>query len=352
MSKRTSFVRRSGFTLIELLVVIAIIGILVGMLLPAVQQVREAARRTSCINNLRQVAVAAMNYESSFKKFPPGYTQERMNSAGQIYPGSGSTSGYNFQGFSVFYYLLPHIDQNNVFDSMDRRIALNNVATTPDAGMAGAPIPSYLCATDQLPSTTIPFPETGPPTAYYGGTSFKANGGSRPVFATSSTNDGMFMATGGSARKALSAPVGRQVQMRDVLDGSSNTILFGERYHQDDKFDTFTAAGWTSGSTIKGWSRWYPGGGDAGLSNIMGGAFAPINYRIPWKHGDAGAPTTQAAWFVFQDQRLSAFGSGHPAGANFVRADGSTQFISDTMSLTVLDTFCKRADGRVFIWEN
>ena len=243
------------------------------------------------------------------------------------------------------------MDQNNIYDAMDREIAINNVSTSPSAGRSDAVIQSFLRPSDLLPNTPIPY-VSGSTTEYFGGTSYKANGGSRPVFATSSTNDGAFMCTGRAARKALIAPIGIQVRMRDFLDGSSNTILFGEGYHRGAKFDTFTAAGWTSGSTIEGWSRWYPGKGDAGLSNIMGGAYAPINFKIPWKHGDAGAPTTQTAWFPFQDQRLSAYGSGHPSGANFARADGSTQFIADQMSQTVLQTFCQRADGRVFVWEN
>ncbi len=332
---------RVGFTLIELLVVIAIIGILVGMLLPAVQSVREAARRTQCANNLRQIGLAAMNYEGAFKKFPPGFTQANLT--------GGPTSPVNtngFQGHSVFYYLLPFMEQTNLYDTFNNARPKLNIATTPD-GLSAAVVPSYLCPSDLLPNTAVPFPETSTPSQWYGGVSYRANGGSRPIFATSSTNDGMFMCTGPGARKAASAPVGIEVQIRDARDGTSNTLLFGEFYHRDPNFDTFTTAGWTSGSTMLGWSRWYPAGGDNGLGNLMGGAFAPINYRIPFIHGGPGAPTSQNAWFVFQDQRLSAFGSGHPGGANFVLVDGSTRFIPATMPQTVLSLYCQRADGNV-----
>ncbi|MFN6207438.1 MAG: DUF1559 domain-containing protein [Planctomycetota bacterium] len=338
MSKSNRF----GFTLIELLVVIAIIGILVGLLLPAVQGVREAARRTQCSNNLRQLGVAAMNYESALKKFPPAFTQVNLT--------GGPTSPINtnsFQGHSVFYFLLPYMEQNNIFDTFDSVRPKLNIALNANAGLSGNVIPSYLCPSDLLPNTAIGWPENATPSQWYGGVSYRANGGSRPIFATSSTNDGMFMCTGPAARKAASGPVGFQVQIRDALDGTSNTFLFGEFYHRDPNFDTFTTGGWNSGSTILGWSRWYPAGGDNGLGNLMGGAFAPINYKTPFKFGGTGAPTSQNAWFVFQDQRLSAFGSGHPGGANFVSADGSTRFVADSMPQTVLTLYCQRADGNV-----
>ena len=214
MNKSRALTSRSGFTLIELLVVIAIIGILIGLLLPAVQGVREAARRTSCANNLRQLGLAAMNYEGIFKKFPSGFTQDRILFNGSL----------RFQGHSVFYFMLPYLEQNNLSDTMNFKLPLANVSGTPNGGLAATPISIYLCPTDLLPNSSVPFPETGTPTQYYGGTSYRANGGSRPVFATSSTNDGMFMATGSAARKAPSAPAGRQVRMRDALDGSSNTF--------------------------------------------------------------------------------------------------------------------------------
>ena len=113
--------RHNGFTLVELLVVIAIIGILIGMLLPAVQSVREAARRTSCANNIRQLALACHNYEGAFGEFPPGLEQEFLPSSevGSEFAG--------FQGHSVFYYLLPHIEQGNLFDSMDRDLSLIHI---------------------------------------------------------------------------------------------------------------------------------------------------------------------------------------------------------------------------------
>ena len=334
---------RRAFTLVELLVVIAIIGILIGMLLPAVQQVREAARRIECGNNLRQVALAAINYESAHMSFPPGMEQEFLN--GTTSGPLGSNDG--FQGHSVFYFILPFIEANNVFTGMNREVAKANRVETPAELRAAAVIPAYLCPSDTLGTEALPHPSTGTPEEYYGGTSYKANGGGRPIFATSATNDGMFMATGPDARSASGAPQGTEVEFGQISDGSSNTVLFGEASHLDDNFDTFNDAGYTSDDTIRGWSRWYPGGGDTGLSNIMGGAFAPINYRIPWAFGEPGAPSSRGAWFIFQDQRLSSFGSNHPGGANLVYADGSTHFINDDITQNILLLRCQRNDGLV-----
>jgi prepilin-type N-terminal cleavage/methylation domain-containing protein/prepilin-type processing-associated H-X9-DG protein len=331
--------RPTGFTLVELLVVIAIIGILVGLLLPAVQAAREAARRMSCSNNVKQLSLSLHNFENTYKKFPEGFRQESLT--GPL-PG---TSG--FQGHSVFYHLLPYIEQTNLYNTMDDDFPKVNVAKTPADGKAATPVSTFLCPSDVLAAEPVPYPETGTATEYYGATSYRANGGTRPVFAISSTNDGIFMATGPGARKASSAPAGVQVRFGDITDGTSNTIAFGELFHLDLNFDTFTSAGWTSGSTMRGWSRWYPAGGDAGLSNIMCGAFAPINYRIPWKHGQAGAPGSRNAWFLTQDMRLSSFGSGHTGGANFGFCDGSVRFLSNSTDQLILGFYCQRNDGRV-----
>jgi prepilin-type N-terminal cleavage/methylation domain-containing protein len=340
---------KTGFTLVELLVVIAIIGVLMGLLLPAVQMAREAARRASCQNNVRQLGLAVMNYESAKQKFPPGYTQTRKNAAGVVYT-SGSTSGFSFQGHSAFYYLLPYLEQSNVYDQMDAAIPLNNRVTDARLNRAATVLKMLICPSDQLTGES----ERHTNGEYYGMTTYKLNGGSRPLFADRATNDGMFMAVTDPrnhpvqfARRASGAPIGKELRIAEVRDGMSNTILFGERLHMDDNFDSFTTAGWNSGSTIRTWARWYPAGGDAGLGNLMGGAFAPINYKTPWRHGESGAPTAQSAWWVFQDMRLSTFGSAHPGGASFTMGDGSTRFISDELPQTVLALYCQRADNEI-----
>jgi prepilin-type N-terminal cleavage/methylation domain-containing protein len=278
---------RRGFTLIELLVVIAIIAILIGLLLPAVQKVREAAARMACSNNLKQLGLAAHNYEGNNGTFPSGYTQDRINAAGQIYV-SGSTSGYNFQGHSVFYFLLPYIEQDNLFKSMDAAVPLNNRSAV--AGQkAGAAIKTLVCPSDQFPEGN---PHQFSSTEWYGVTSYRANGGSRPIFATASTNDGVFMATGTQARKAAGAPAGTTVRLLDISDGTSNTLLFGEGSHVDPNFNTFTTAGWNSGSTISTWSRWYPAGGDSGLGTSCSARSPRSTTRPP---GRTARPVRRAA---------------------------------------------------------
>jgi len=325
---RAAASRPAGFTLVELLVVIAIIATLIGLLLPAVQTARDAARRTSCQNNLRQLAVAALAHHDARRSFPSGYTQDSINGS--------------FQGHSVYYFLLPYMEQKALFDSMDAKVPLNNRTATPGQKAAAA-IANLVCPSDEFPEGN---PHIYSPTERYGVTSYRANGGSRPIFATSSTNDGMFMATGSAARAASGAPKAMLVRMKDVPDGKSKTILFGEASHVDPNFNTFTAAGWNSGSTISTWSRWYPASGDTGLGNFMCGAFSPINYKTPFKAGDPGAPGSSSAWYVFQDQRLNTIGSRHPGGAAVALADGSVRFITDDLPQSLLSLYCTRADNQ------
>ena len=330
---------KKGFTLVELLVVIAIIGILIGMLLPAVQQVREAARRVTCANNMRQVALAAHNYESTHQRFPPGLWQEYIDNDDRDLRG--------FQGHSVFYYLLPYMEQNAIFGRMDKNLPKANIDTEQGGLRSGAVIPSFICASSsQLSGSAVKYETSWGAVEYYGPVSYRVNGGERPIFATQSTNDGMFMAVGPNARKSWSAPDGTEIKMGNVADGTSNTFLLGEFNHNDPNWETFAGQGF-DGSLV-GWSRWYPAKGDNGLGNIMGGAHAPINYEIPWAFGEPGAPSGGgSAWWPYADLRKSAFGSEHPGGANFVLVDGSVKFIAEGLPQNILRLYCERADGSV-----
>ena len=131
---------RTGFTLVELLVVIAIIGILIGMLLPAVQQVREAARRTQCANNLRQLALACHNFESTYQHFPPGLSLPIGNDDGELWPttsfvedGRIGPGPFPTRFGSWLAWILPHIEQQNIADVYDYTVRGRLNAIGPDS---------------------------------------------------------------------------------------------------------------------------------------------------------------------------------------------------------------------------
>jgi prepilin-type N-terminal cleavage/methylation domain-containing protein/prepilin-type processing-associated H-X9-DG protein len=325
--------RRSGFTLIELLVVIAIIAILIGLLVPAVQKVREAAARMACTNNLKQLALAAHNYHGDYKKFPPGVYQLPFPAAPK------------YRGVTLFVYLLPYLEQANLARGWDFTDPLNNTAGGASSRTA-AVLPVLLCPSDPLPQN----PYDSGSGRIYGLTSYGGNGGSRSYDPQLATNDGIFFVTGPGSQ---TAPTGVPVRIGDVTDGLSNTILFGERSHTDPNHDSF-AANLTSpsGQSISpmgaiGW--WAASGGRLVAGDVTLSGYAPLNYRVPQPYANAASMVPPVAgyndYLYYNDRRVCAFGSNHPGGANFALADGSVRFLVDALPQVNLVRLCVRNDG-------
>jgi prepilin-type N-terminal cleavage/methylation domain-containing protein/prepilin-type processing-associated H-X9-DG protein len=326
--------RRAGFTLIELLVVIAIIAILIGLLLPAVQKVREAASRISCSNNLKQLALAAHNYHNDHKRFPPGVYQLNFAAAPK------------FRGITLFVYLTPYFEQQNVTQLWDMNDPLNNTVGGQAAPTATV-VPLLLCPSDNIAVNPI----NSGSNRWYALTSYGGNGGSRSFDPTLATNDGIFFVIGPGSQ---TAPTGSAINIAAVSDGLSNTLLFGERNHTDPNQDSF-AANLTapSGQFVNpmndiGW--WASSGGRLAAGDVTMSAFAPINYLVPAPYSAAATmnpPVTDFnSYAYYNDRRVCAFGSNHPGGANFALADGSVRFLADSLALATLQLLCVRNDGQ------
>jgi prepilin-type N-terminal cleavage/methylation domain-containing protein/prepilin-type processing-associated H-X9-DG protein len=319
--------RRKGFTLIELLVVIAIIAILIGLLLPAVQKVRAAAQRMQCSNNLKQLGLAAFNYESTNGRFPSGLNLPISNQSGAVFPsdweytsglwGNPPTPG---QFISLFEALLPYIEQDNLQKNLD--LTQREYANCLGPNSTGAQVIKILiCPSDVLPPGNVTTYTTGGKTYYFGMNSYGGNGGTYGYYYDQGLykTDGVFY-------------INSSVRIADITDGTSNTLLFGERYHWD--------PGWNKGTTnITNLGGWAWANYNATEDYILS-ARVPVNYMIP-----PGQPNPPP--FAFTDPRICAFGSGHVGGANFTLADGSVRFLTLTSNtdLPVLQALATRAGG-------
>ena len=188
-----------GFTLVELLVVIAIIGILIAMLLPAVQQVREAARRTACLNNIRQIVLSAHNYESAIRHLPPSY---------EISPGGSATGNGSW---SIHAQLLPYCEQANAYDLIDFSRAWSE-STNLATGVPTMRVPMYICPSEVNDTVRL---KNGSPHVYPQNYGF--NFGSWLVYEPENglQGDGLFFVNG-------------KVRFSAVLDGTSNTLCVAE----------------------------------------------------------------------------------------------------------------------------
>jgi prepilin-type N-terminal cleavage/methylation domain-containing protein len=362
--------RRQGFTLIELLVVIAIIAILIALLLPAVQQAREAARRTQCKNHLKQLGLAVHNYESTYTKLP---------SSGIYYNGSGGASATNprpYAAFPVSFFTgaLPYMDQAPLYNQWN--FSIHYMASATNSQLATSYIDPFLCPSNGN------FTKNGArgfgmtdymPVAYTDISSLAADNGARNNASTTAPNQTKEAMLGGPGKAGFN----------DVIDGTSNSICIFEDAGKaaegtaavpgaipvaagafpgggDTRFWNTTVvnatggtpAAFCSGGTAFCPNRWAdPASGDGvsgpysansggGVGTLMGTDRKVINQNKTPKNGPAACP-----WTTKECGPNTEPFSYHDGGAQALMGDGTVRFISDNIDLQTLRRLISRADG-------
>ncbi|QDT00371.1 DUF1559 domain-containing protein [Adhaeretor mobilis] len=333
---------KAAFTLVELLVVIAIIGVLVGLLLPAVQAAREAARRMQCTNNLRQLALSVLNYESALGEFPKAFTSVFDDSeGGQIPENPGyaylwieaKSAGANGKGTSWLLGMLPYMEQGSIRDQWDFTKSLVSAENRP---LAEKDLPSFYC-----PSRRSDIGEFSPNMFQQwsaGGTDYGGcisssnsffNGDGNPGGPNAScTHDVVSMFTRGGGRESGRTAQDRftdylgiitygvDVKVATVTDGLSNTIMVGELQRLNNLED---CAKWS----FDGWAV-------GGVSNL----FDTDNFPT------GGTPGG------LNNDFFESPGSLHPGGCNFGMGDGSVRYISEDTDTDVFKFLGGYADGQ------
>jgi prepilin-type N-terminal cleavage/methylation domain-containing protein/prepilin-type processing-associated H-X9-DG protein len=278
---------RRGFTLVELLVVIAIIGVLVALLLPAVQTAREAARRMKCGSHLRQMGLAIQNYNDVHKRYPSGFTR------------------FHSWGWAVM--ILPYVEQANLHNQLatDSRNwqPIDNGADPVLLTRLQTKIPLYRCPSDNAPDINAKRLVGG---RQFGLSNYAATNGSLLFqhlgewYDAESVPGNPATYVGGNGVIFMDS----KIDLREITDGTSNTLLIGER-----EYRFHNAALW------------------AGTTNVNGG-YANRHYNL----GTAGY-TDLGRDHKINGLNTNAYGSNHPGGAQFAFCDGSVHFLSQTLSV-------------------
>ncbi|CAD73856.1 MAG TPA: prepilin-type cleavage/methylation domain-containing protein [Rhodopirellula baltica] len=327
---------RAAFTLVELLVVIAIIGVLVGLLLPAVQSAREAARRMQCSNNMRQLALACHNYESSYKQFPASADNRDFVGVGRTW----------IRG------ILPYVEQS-ALDTDDLML----YGPSFDADAILTEVPMLNCPSDPLSQTPVNVGFGSTVIATSAGTNYFGNAGhygrsSNQYHGTDASGfrgfpaafkfsaDGMFHSQGSAFGP---------VRFASVIDGTSNTLLIGERGLFPAKAGSVQTGGWLTTYT----------GAPFGMGHSVlcydspdeaGGGFIPY-YGFPVNSDGVGGILDDAdltgGLGNLPDNDEHFFFSYHPGGSHFVMADGSTKFVTYSIAQDVLTAFLTKAGHEV-----
>ena len=297
-----SCVRRAAFTLIELLVVIAIIGILIALLLPAVQKVRESANRVTCANNLKQIGLAFLQHVTIYRYFPTGGGGLEAH---RTLASPGNPADYTTQQWAWGYQILPYVEQSTLWSATDEKM------------VAATPLKLYFC------------PSRRPPTALSGGT-WAVHGNELRAMTDYAGNAGT--ADGGdgggsygTGADGLVIHLGSTdfVALRDITDGTSNTLLVGEKRMNLAFVTTECQADDNDG---------YVGGFQDDV--VRWGTFPPA----PDGFFPLGTPAT------IHPQNWQ-FGSSHPAGFQAVFADGAVHLMPYSIDPTVFKYLCSRNDG-------
>ncbi len=346
---RSDSVRR-GFTLIELLVVIAIIAILIGLLLPAVQKVREAAARMSCQNNLKQQGLAVHSFASA--------NDGKLPMFGEAEEGAHWTA-----------FLLPHMEQDNLFKALTFNADFARAASTPAAvditsanaidrnmAAAGTVIKTLRCPSTLAPERVVDGSGYAPPwycvrvpcnylAVVTGLQPHDFRPSASPAGMTVYNFDGMWACRAKPNHKVSAGGMGGPVTLLGVTDGLSNTVMIGEAEPQSDIASMAPSGAEPQNAGRK--DHWYIGGDDMDnyetidWSECGGSTAVRINYPRP-ATGTQGSGT-DADWGAYE----VSFGSKHSGGANFVFGDGSVRFLRDGISPQTLSALGTRATGEV-----
>jgi prepilin-type N-terminal cleavage/methylation domain-containing protein/prepilin-type processing-associated H-X9-DG protein len=346
---------RRAFTLIELLVVIAIIAILIGLLLPAVQKVREAAARLKCANNLKQIGLALHNYHDVNQFFPQAY--KWLASADPTAP--PGTGNY---GAGAFVLILPYLEQNNLYQQIDvSRAALSSVNMPPANAAYSMPIPTFLCPSAPGQPTVVYSAELAqsfnnfgitliPPAGLiFGRTDYAADAGMQADIPGISINAGASI---------IAQPPDGPVRMTGIMDGTSNTILIVE--------DAGRPAWYGSKGLVQ------PNGftpvlgtysaGPNGPAPQGGGAWAdPLNYIATNGSNPGGSGIAAGGGFdgiplapwscangCSNDSEIFAF---HTGGSNVAFGDGSVRFVRNGLTMLQMQALLSRAGGEVISFD-
>lgn len=308
----------SAFTLVELLVVIAIIGILVALLLPAVQSAREAARRIQCSNHLKQMGLANQNYLSTYNKLPPGYDGRLPRPPNR-----------SFQKIGVFTSLLEFMEEQQVYDQVqfDYGVTAGTTTNPYDDPARDVVVAAYVC-----PSWQDPAVHTGASAAlgYQNGAlvTYAGCGGSRnatnvPLVANEYPDNGVFALAAidtGGPRKIT----GQQRRGAEILDGQSNTILIGEFVHRDCPIG---GACEESPGNVRPWYL-------AGFQNRDDAVPSVYSYKeLEY------TPNTQNISRSIHGWNRLPMGSYHPGVTQFAFVDGSVHSIADGVDLIVYQAY-------------
>jgi len=346
--------RRPGFTLIELLVVIAIIGVLVGLLLPAVQKVREAANRMSCQNNLKQIGLALHNYHDANGSFPAAWKLLPRPDAGvpASYtlpsPSDPSTPNPPFVGPSVFVLILPYLEQANLYNQIATNKSFFNPLNMPPGNPAYAtPIKTFLCPSspggpvvDYSAELIRSFGNFGvtlnyPPGLIFGRTDYAPDAGMQAALPGININAGASI---------IAQPPALPVRFADVLDGSSNTLMVIEDSGRPGWYGSkglVTSAGsyqaGPNGPAPQGGGAWADpldyiatnGSDPSGSGIAAGGNFLGIP-PAPWSCANGCS----------NDSEIFAF---HPGGSNASFGDGSVRFMKNGLTMNQMQALLSRA---------
>jgi prepilin-type N-terminal cleavage/methylation domain-containing protein/prepilin-type processing-associated H-X9-DG protein len=300
--------RQSGFTLIELLVVIAIIAILIALLLPAVQQAREAARRTQCKNNLKQIGLAIHNYESTHSRFP---------SSGQGLQPTGFL-GQFFDRQSTFMHILPFMELATLSNKYNYSLHYNESTTNQE--VARAIIPAYLC-----PSAALRSGNTD--SQGFGGIDYGATLHTNIDPNTGLPNSAQFLAPGALAWTCS--------KIGDITDGLSNTIMIGEDVGRNDAMASLYDDPVDGAPQKRRHWRW------AEPDNAFGVSYVPNSFKFPFG-GPAACP-----WNNMNCGPNDELFSFHTGGCHVLFGDGRIQFLGENIDYRLMRALVTRDGNEV-----